>query len=157
MSDRLHPRTEAAAAPAGPLASPGYWLHHAALAWRRELGARLRDLDLTPTQFDVLGSLSWQSRGGDVTQQMVADFAGIDRMMASKVVRTLEQRGYLERRAHAGDARALILTLTGEGRRVAAESTAHARAFDAALFGAPADSADLRRDLAAFLDRLDAS
>lgn len=43
----------------GPLRSPGFWLHHAALTWRAELDARLRPLGLTPTQFMLLGSAGW--------------------------------------------------------------------------------------------------
>ncbi len=28
---------------------PGFWLHHAALAWRQVVDRRLRPLNLTPT------------------------------------------------------------------------------------------------------------
>ena len=139
----------------GPLASPGYWLHHAALAWRRELGARLRGLNLTPTQFDVLGSLSWQSRDGEVTQQMVADFAGIDRMMTSKVVRSLEDRGLLSRATHVSDARVLVLTLTDAGRGVVRDATAEARALDRELFPDTAASEPLRTSLASVIADLE--
>jgi DNA-binding MarR family transcriptional regulator len=138
----------------GPLASPGYWLHHAALGWRRELGVRLKRLDLTPTQFDVLGSLSWQLRDGEVTQQMVADFAGIDRMMTSKVVRTVQQRGLITRTAHGTDARILVLELTDAGRVMVTEATKEARALDRELFGSTASSMRLRRELAAILEQL---
>jgi DNA-binding MarR family transcriptional regulator len=138
----------------GPFASPGYWLHHAALAWRRELGDRLRPLEITPTQFDVLASLSWQSRTGQVTQQMIADFAGIDRMMTSKVMRVLEDRGLVTRTQHSTDARALALLLTAEGRAVVTAATAEARALDRALFGSTTDSEPLRGELAHLLDRL---
>ena len=36
--------------------SPGFWLHHAALAWRQVFDRRLRPLNLTPTQFMLLAS-----------------------------------------------------------------------------------------------------
>ncbi|WP_322769495.1 hypothetical protein [Frankia sp. Cr1] len=52
---------------AGPLASPGFWLHRAGLAGTQ----------------------------GPPTRQDVAEFAGADRMMTSKVVRALEHRGLL--------------------------------------------------------------
>lgn len=32
----------------GPMLSPGFWLHHAALTWRAEMDTRLRPLGLTP-------------------------------------------------------------------------------------------------------------
>lgn len=147
-------RLQPAAATAGPLASPGYWLHHAALAWRRELGVRLRPHDLTPTQFDVLGALSWQSRGGEVTQQMIADFAGIDRMMTSKVMQTLERRGLVERSAHPDDARVLQVRLTELGRSMVTQATAEARALDRDLFAAQEESLPLRISLSDVLDRV---
>ena len=46
------------AEPRGPLMSPGFWLHHAALAWRQAMEHRLRPLGLTPTQF--MGDLPWE-------------------------------------------------------------------------------------------------
>ena len=60
----------------GPLASPSYHLHKAALAWRRQFGIRLRPQGITPTQFDALAALSWLGRSvEEPTQQEVADFA----------------------------------------------------------------------------------
>ena len=35
--------------------SPGFWLHHAALAWRQVFDRRLRPLNLTPTQVHAAG------------------------------------------------------------------------------------------------------
>ncbi len=140
----------------GPHSSPGYWLHHAALAWRREMGARLRDLDLTPTQFDVLAALRWLSRDGAATQQMVADLAGIDRMMTSKVVQALERRGLLERSDHATDRRAIVLRLTPEGLALLTTAIGRTRALDRALFGDRARSVALRESLAAVIDLIEA-
>ena len=73
--------------------SPGFWLHHAALAWRQVFDRRLRPLNLTPTQF-----MLWRPPGGWLrlrppTQQEVADHAGTDRMMTFKVLQTLMDRG----------------------------------------------------------------
>ncbi|MET3808008.1 DNA-binding MarR family transcriptional regulator [Nakamurella sp. UYEF19] len=79
-----------------------HWLRLAALAWRREMDTRLRPLGPTHTQFDVLASTSWLGRtDGAPTQQEVADFAVVDRMMTSKIVRTLLARGLIARTPHA--------------------------------------------------------
>ena len=74
--------------------SPGFWLHHAALAWRQLFDRRLRPLNLTPTQFMLLASVGWlaASCGQQPTQQEVADHVGADRMMTSKVLQTLVDR-----------------------------------------------------------------
>jgi DNA-binding MarR family transcriptional regulator len=104
--------------------SPGFWLHHAALEWRQRLDRTLRPLGLTPTQFNLLGSVGWLDRTRPVppTQQQVAGHAGADRMMASKVLRTLEERGLVTREPDPGDARSLRLRLTADGRRVTSQA-----------------------------------
>lgn len=134
----MHPAT--GQPEAGPLLSPGFWLLQAALAWRSEVDSRLAPLGLTPTQFVMLATVGWLERLGDPpTQQAVADHAGADRMMTSKVVRTLARRGLLERVAHEGDARAVRLSLTASGREAARRATQVARDVDADLFGDDAD------------------
>lgn len=131
----------------GPLASPGYHLLLAAQAWRRELGARLRPLGLTPTQFDTIGALGWLSHSiPDPTQQQVADFAGMDRMMLSRLVAGLERRGILVRLSDREDARLKRLRLSQEGRELVTRASAIARTVDAELFaGETRDS--LREEL----------
>ena len=123
--------------PRGPLMSPGFWLHHAALEWRQRLDRTLRPLGLTPTQFNLLGSVGWldRTRPAPPTQQQVADHAGADRMMASKVLRTLEERGLVTREPDPGDARSLRLRLTADGSRVTSQAVQLALAVDQELFG----------------------
>lgn len=136
----------------GPMLSPGFWLHHAALAWRAELDTRLRPLGLTHTQFMLLAAAGWlEHLGGPPTQQEVAEQAGADRMMTSKVVRTLQERGLVLRRSHESDARALRLSLTPAGRELAGRATAIAREVDALFFGS--DAASIRALLRAVADR----
>ena len=142
--------------PRGPLASPGYWLHHAALAWRRELGTRLKPLALTPTRFDVLAALSHLSKTETApSQQAIADFAGIDRMMTSKIAVALEAEGLLTRTADAGDARTNRLALTPTGVELVDRATAIARAFDGELFVTAAERAELIAPLTRVRKRID--
>jgi len=120
----------------GPMLSPGFWLHHAALAWRAELDARLCPLNLTPTQFMLLAAAGWLEHvAGPPTQQQVADQAGADRMMTSRVLRTLEDAGLLLRQAHETDGRGRRVTLTPAGRDRIQRATAIAREVDAHFFG----------------------
>ncbi len=132
----------------GPLASTGYWLHHAALRWRLEFETRLREVDLTPTQFNVLAAVSWLSRTeGSPTQQSAADFAGIDRMMTSKVLDILQRQGLVTKTADSEDARARRLGVTDLGRAIVVRAAAIARSVDADLFGALPDGEALREAL----------
>ncbi|MFI1918860.1 MarR family winged helix-turn-helix transcriptional regulator [Nocardia sp. NPDC020380] len=131
---------EPRAVPRGPLMSPGFWLHHAALEWRATLERNLRPLGLTPTQFNLLASAGWLSRQGELpTQQQVADMSGSDRMMASKVLRVLEERGLLARRADAGDARVLRIELSAAGRELVSKGVQTAVDTDQQMFGADAE------------------
>ena len=70
---------------------------------------------LTHAHYLVLGSLSEFSRGGArPNQRELADFAGLEIMYVSKLVRGLEHSGLLRRADHT-DARAFQLALTARG------------------------------------------
>ncbi|MET7992253.1 MarR family transcriptional regulator [Amycolatopsis sp. NPDC005232] len=124
----------------GTASGAGFWLHQAALAWRAALDVRLSPLGLTPTQFLLLSAAAGLERtAGPATQQEVAEHAGADRMMTSKVLRALEVRGLLTRTAHERDARAVRVSLTRAGRDLAADAAAIATEFDSAFFGRAAE------------------
>jgi len=109
-----------ASRPGGPLSSPGHWLHHAALAWQRDFGRRLRPLGLTPTQFMILGAVGWLAETDrPPTQQAVANLAGTDRMMTSKVLTALEARALIERTNDPVDGRSRRLRQTPGGKKAA--------------------------------------
>jgi DNA-binding MarR family transcriptional regulator len=137
---------------AGPDSSPGYWLHHAALAWRQVCEAGLGDL--TYPQFNFLSAVSLLgARHEPPTQQQAAQFARMDRMMASKLAATLEQRGLLARSQDPGDARKRRLVLTEAGRQVLRRCIAAARHADDEVFGRGPQTAALRDALRAIAER----
>jgi len=128
----------------GPLASTGYWLKVAALAYLRELDAALRPFGLTNAQFAVLAGASWLAKDGTPpAQQQVADFAGSDRMMTSKLLQGLEKRKLVKRVASTADARVRHIELTPAGRALVTSSTAAAREVDRRLFRADMTLRDL--------------
>jgi DNA-binding MarR family transcriptional regulator len=134
--------------PIGPLASTGYWLKVGALAWQRELDARLRSVNLTTPQFNVLAAVGWLGYSGQPpTQQEAADFAGTDRMMTSKLLRTLEGEGLVERVSDASDARVRRVRLTDPGRTASTRSTALARDVDRDFFGTDVTLRDALRSV----------
>ncbi|MEV4315177.1 MarR family transcriptional regulator [Actinocrispum sp. NPDC049592] len=137
----------------GPLASPGYWLHQAALAWKAELDNALKALGLTHTQFILLATTGWleRSTGAPPGQQEVAEGAGADRQMTSRVIRTLEERGLVTRLPHESNTRAFRLTLTSEGRELTHSAITIAHQVDTHFFGADHD--DLRDELRTISER----
>jgi DNA-binding MarR family transcriptional regulator len=102
-----------------PNDSPGYLLGQLTMLWQRKQKKVLDPLDLTSTQFVLLASLGWLSKkNNDVTQVDIANQANFDRMMVSKVLRTLEQKKFVTRQEHKTDTRAKTIRLTKNGEIV---------------------------------------
>jgi len=120
--------------------SPGFLLWRATNRWQRHLRGALHSTGLTHVQFVLLAAARDLAAGGaPATQAAIAARANTDVMMTSQVVRALEKRRLLARTPHPTDRRARIVTLTGEGARVAAEAAALARRADREFFGVLGD------------------
>lgn len=143
--------------PPGALCRPeetfGFRLWHVLHAWQRRLEGALAPLDLTHMQFVVLANTAWLARCGEVpTQTRIASYAKLDRMMASKILRLLEDKGYVERTPHPVDPRANRVDVTRLGRAALDDAIPIALATQEAFFGRlPAEG---RACLAAQLDAL---
>jgi len=99
-----------------PNDSPGYLLAHLTMLWQRKQKKALDPLDLTHTQFVLLAALGWLSRENNaVTQVDIANQSNADRMMVSKVLRTLEEKKFITRQEHETDTRAKTIQLTKTG------------------------------------------
>lgn len=102
-----------------PNDSPGYLLGQLTMLWQRKQKKVLDPLDLTATQFVLLASLGWLSKNSNsVTQVDIANQANLDRMMVSKVLRTLEEKKFITRQEHEKDTRAKIIELTNKGAEI---------------------------------------
>lgn len=102
-----------------PEDSPGYLLGQLTMLWQRKQKRVLDPLDLTQTQFVLLAALAWLSKESDaVTQIDIANQGNADRMMVSKVLRTLEDKNFVTRQAHKTDTRAKTIRLTELGGSV---------------------------------------
>ena len=114
--------------------SPGLALWQTTNAWQRHIRASLAPHDLTHVQYVLLASLTWMDRSEPVTQRDLADHAGLDVMMTSQVLRTLEAQGYLRRELHPTDKRAFALQPTKEGVELANRATYDVENADASFF-----------------------
>lgn len=116
--------------------SPGYLLWQVTMLWQRTIKCKLDKLDLTHTQFVLLSVLNWLSTQQDiVTQADVADNSKVDRMMASKVLRTLETKGFIQRKDHPTDTRANIVLLSKKGVQVLQQAIVVVESVDSKFFG----------------------
>ncbi|GGV02690.1 MarR family transcriptional regulator [Streptomyces litmocidini] len=115
--------------------SPGFLLWHATLRWQRDIAAALAPLGLTHVQFVLLACAWWlNTRGEHPNQLALARQAGTDVKMTSQVLRTLEQKGLVEREVDPADTRAKRLRVTGAGAALAPRAIAAVERVDAEFF-----------------------
>ena len=93
--------------------SSGFLLWQVTMLWQRRIKQSLDPLNLTHTQFVLLATLASLSKEKEVvTQTDIATHSKTDRMMVSKVLRTLQSKGLIQRKEHRTDTRAKEITLT---------------------------------------------
>lgn len=129
--------------------SPGFLLWQVSSLWQRQINAGLKPFGLTHAQFVLLASLAWlASADRPLTQVELASHAKMDVMMASNVLRTLEEKGLILRNAHPTDTRAKSLSMTSKGLELAAKVVQVVEGIDRDFF-APlaADVAGFNRQL----------
>lgn len=99
-----------------PDESPGFLLWQITMLWQRKVKRELDKIDITHTQFVLLATVAWLSNKKEVVTQIdIANHSKTDRMMVSKVLRTLQKKGYLTRKEHNTDTRAKVIKLTNDG------------------------------------------
>lgn len=136
-----------------PKDSLGYRLKRTLHAWTRRFDAALRPLGVTHLQIIALGAINDIRVNGEIPSQVrVAEWMHQDTMMLSKMLRLLEERGFLERSAHPEDPRANALALTPAGVQLLQRGVPLVREAHEAFFGRLPD--DERRALAGTLDHL---
>lgn len=102
-----------------PEESSGYLLWQVSMLWQRKMKRALDELGLTHTQFVLLAALAWLSKSSEtVTQVDIASHSNTDRMMVSKVLRTLQNKGFINRKEHLTDTRAKSISLSKSGQTI---------------------------------------
>ncbi|SDF60253.1 MarR family winged helix-turn-helix transcriptional regulator [Cellulophaga baltica] len=94
----------------------GYLLWQTTMLWQKQMNRALDKINLTHTQFVIMAALGWLLKNSeDVTQKEIADHSNTDRMMVSKILRTLQKNELIERKEHETDTRAKCVFLTDKG------------------------------------------
>lgn len=118
-----------------PEESSGYLLWQLTMLWQRKMKKALDTLDITHTQFVLLAALAWLSKEQkSVTQVDIANHSKTDRMMVSKVLRTLQSKGFITRQEHQTDTRAKEIRLTESGKIVTQKALILVEETDQAFF-----------------------
>jgi DNA-binding MarR family transcriptional regulator len=108
-----------------PADSLGFSIWKTALLWQKAVKEKLDPIGVTHVQFLLLNSLAALNKNQSlaITQRMLSDHSGCDKMMTSKVLRTLEDRKLVYRKNHHSDTRSFSLLLSSKGLDVLREST----------------------------------
>lgn len=119
--------------------APGFLLWQIEMCWQRIINKVLLEVDLTYTQFIVLGICGWLAKSQtNVYQHQVAKHSRIDRMMTSRILASLEKKEFISRLKIEGDARAKLVVLTPKGKKVL-DSSLKAVSEMEAMFFKPSD------------------
>ncbi len=136
-----------------PNDNPGFLLWRVTNAWQRQIRAALEPLDLTHVQFVLLASLGWLSETEqNITQVKLALHANTDIMMTSQVVRTLENKHYLERHSDPKDARSKLLSITPTGLALVNQAIKAVETVDKNFFANLEQPKNFARDLRHLLE-----
>ena len=96
--------------------STGFLLYNLTTFLQRRMKRELDTLDITHMQFVLLATIKRLSKNSKaVTQIEIATESKADKMMVSKVLRTLQTKGYITREEHSTDTRAKTILLTQSG------------------------------------------
>ncbi|MET7616802.1 MarR family transcriptional regulator [Streptomyces sp. NPDC005408] len=105
------------AASEGP--TPGFLVWRLSMKWRVAVDRAVAPLGLTHAQYSLVASLYGMQRSGlRPSQRQLADHTGLEALYVSKLARTLEAAGLVERVPDPADTRAVQLSLTDQGRDV---------------------------------------
>lgn len=119
-----------------PEESSGYLLWQVTMAWQRAMKKELDMLDITHTQFVLMAALGWLIKEKNVVTQIdIAQHSNTDRMMVSKVLRTLEDKGMIVREHHEIDTRAKKIKLTLLGDDILQKALVVVKTVDDGFFG----------------------
>ncbi|WP_371563833.1 MarR family winged helix-turn-helix transcriptional regulator [Streptomyces canus] len=98
-------------------ATPGFLVWRLSMKWRVAVDRAVAPLGLTHAQYSLVASLYGMQRAGErPSQRRLADRTGLEPLYVSKLARSLESAGLLERTRDPRDPRAVQLALTEEGR-----------------------------------------
>ena len=118
-----------------PEESSGFLLWQVTNLWQREIKKALEDYGLTHSQYVLLASIHWLTiHKQEVTQIVLSAHTKIDPMTTSTVLRTLQQKGLIQRQEHLTDTRAKTVGLTEDGKTMIKKAVVTVEKFDADFF-----------------------
>lgn len=115
--------------------SPGLLLWQLSNKWQGKQRAALKTFDLTHVQFVLLATLTYATGTSVFTQKQLAQYAQIDVMMTSQVLRRLADKGLVRREPSKHDKRAFAIHPTSAGIKLVNQAVREVEAVDGRFFG----------------------
>ncbi|MBE1502477.1 DNA-binding MarR family transcriptional regulator [Amycolatopsis lexingtonensis] len=100
------------------MSTPGHLVWRLSMKWRVAVDRALAPAGLTHAQYVFLASLLDLQREKPPSQRELADHTGLEALYVSKLARTLDADGLIERTRDPADTRTIRLALTDRGREV---------------------------------------
>lgn len=101
-------------------ATPGFLVWRLSMKWRVAVDRAVAPLGLTHAQYSLVASLYGMHHAGlRPSQRQLADHTGLEPLYVSKLARSLETAGIVDRTRDPADPRAVRLSLTQDGQTVA--------------------------------------
>jgi len=98
-------------------ATPGHLVWRLSMKWRVAVDRALAPVGLTHAQYVMLASLYGMERAGQTpSQRELADHTGLEPLYVSKLARSLDADGLIQRTRDTVDTRTMRLELTEHGR-----------------------------------------
>jgi DNA-binding MarR family transcriptional regulator len=112
VSNARHPFSE-------PENNAGFIMWQVSMLWQRKLKGKLDTLGITHAQFLLLAALDYLSTQKNiVSQQDLARHCSIDKMMTSKILRTMQKKGLLSRKKNKTDTRSKNMAISETGQDI---------------------------------------
>jgi DNA-binding MarR family transcriptional regulator len=116
--------------------SPGFLLWQVSTNWRRLVEFALIEIGLTYSQFVLLASLGWLNSHKSVVAQIeLARHCRTDITMTSQILRTLEKKGYIERKMKEGNEKSKFPKVTKLGAKLIEQAIPIVEQVDQQFFG----------------------
>jgi len=94
----------------------GYLLYHLTIELQRAVKQKFDPIGITHTQFIILATIyRLSSENKPINQIEIAKQSGTDKMMVSKLLRTLEEKQLIGRKEDVVDTRSKNVTITPKG------------------------------------------
>jgi DNA-binding MarR family transcriptional regulator len=132
--------------------SPGFLLWKASNRLQRLHAQCLAGLPVTPTQFSLMACLVYLSKDGPVTASAIVRHAGMDKMMVSDLLKSLEKKKLVQRKLNPNDGRSFLVSPTEKGVEATNSAVLKVEAFDTQFFKEVLDLKKFHANLAALAE-----